>query len=221
MTTESYGQYCPITRAVEAIGQRWSILILRDLTTGTTRFNDLARGLPGISRTLLSTRLKQLEESGLVEKAGGEYHLSDAGRDLEDVLMGLGAWGAKWLLDDPREDELDSEFLVWRVHLRLDTSLLPPQRFVLHLRFSDDPKQFWIVIDDGVPSVCTADHGFDVDVSMETDMVTLLRVWLGREPLRPAIAEDRIRLTGRREAIDLVPDLLLLSEAAEFPALQR
>ena len=101
-----YGQYCPIVRAVEVLGERWSVLIVRDLLLGTTRFNDLSRGLPGLSRSLLSRRLRQLEIAGIIDKRDGEYHLSPAGRDLEPIVFGLGAWGARSPTHrsvDPRE----------------------------------------------------------------------------------------------------------------------
>ena len=109
----SYGQYCPVTRAVEVLGERWTMLIVRDLVVGTTRFNDLARGLPGLSRTLLAKRLRQLERAGIVEHVGDDYLLTEAGRDLEPLVMGLAAWGAAWQFGHPRDNELDPELLMW------------------------------------------------------------------------------------------------------------
>ena len=92
---QGYGQYCPISRALDVLGERWTMIIIRDLLVGTTRFNDLARGLPGLSRTLLSKRLRQLEQAKLVERIDGQYFLTEMGRDLEPVVFGLGSWGAK------------------------------------------------------------------------------------------------------------------------------
>src|SRR5215212_10002884 len=91
-----YGQYCPISRAVEVLGERWSLLIVRDLLTGVTRFNELARGLPRLSRSLLAKRLRQLERTGVIERVDGEYVLTVAGKDLHAVVFGLGEWGARW-----------------------------------------------------------------------------------------------------------------------------
>jgi DNA-binding HxlR family transcriptional regulator len=105
---ESYSQYCPISRTLDLVGDRWSLLILRDLYVGTSTFNGLARGLPGLSRSLLAKRLRSFEREGLVEKLGGRYLLTERGRDLEGVLMALGNWGSRWIFGDPREEELDA-----------------------------------------------------------------------------------------------------------------
>src|SRR5690606_11616066 len=166
----SYGQYCPISRAVDVLGERWSLLIVRDLLCGTTRFNDLARGLPGLSRSLLAKRLRQLEMSGIVERLDGTYVLTPAGEDLRSVVFGLGEWGARWQFGDPRDDELDPELLMWWVHDRLDFSPLPDRRIVLAFWFRDVRRRFWVVKDAAGPSLCTRDPGYDVDVLLESEL---------------------------------------------------
>ncbi len=145
------GQYCPISRTLDVVGERWSLLILRDMMTGTTRFNDLARGLPGLSRTLLTKRLRHLERFGVVERSGTHYVLTASGRALEPVVFGLAQWGAEWMFGDPLPDELDAQLLVWWMHSRVDTSGLAGERHVLHLRFADDARRFWIVVEHGTP----------------------------------------------------------------------
>lgn len=209
-----YGQYCPISRAVEILGERWSLLIVRDLICGTTRFNDLARGNPGLSRTLLSKRLRQLERAGIVEHVDDRYRLTDAGRDLEPIVMGLGAWGARWAFGEPRAEELDPELLMWWVHDRLDLSPLPDGRVVLEFDFRDERRRFWIVRDGAGPSVCTADPGFDVDVRIESDLPTLYRVWLGRQDLRAALRAGDIGMHGPSALVRRMPDVLRLSVIA-------
>lgn len=209
-----YGQYCPISRAVEILGERWSLLIVRDLICGTTRFNDLARGNPGLSRTLLSKRLRQLERAGIVEHVDDRYRLTDAGRDLEPIVMGLGAWGARWAFGEPRAEELDPELLMWWVHDRLDLSPLPDGRVVLEFDFRDERRRFWIVRDGAGPSVCTADPGFDVDVRIESDLPTLYRVWLGRQDLRAALRAGDIGMHGPSALVQHMPDVLRLSVIA-------
>ena len=176
---ESYSQYCPISRTLDLVGDRWSLLILRDLYVGTSTFNGLARGLPGLSRSLLAKRLRSFEREGLVEKLGGRYLMTERGRDLEGVLMALGNWGSRWIFGDPREEELDAQLLVWWMHGRLDTAAMPLDRWVLHVRFVDDPRRFWILVEDRVPSVCLSDPGYGVDVTIASDVRTLYRVWLG------------------------------------------
>jgi len=215
---KGYGQYCPITRAVEVLGERWSLLIVRDMITGSTRFNDLARGNPGLSRSLLSKRLRQLERAGIIEKLDDEYLLTDAGRDLEPVVMGLGAWGARWQFGDPRDDELDPELLMWWVHDRLDLTQMPDRRVVLEFDFVDQRRRFWIVRDGSGPSVCNTDPGFDVDVVVRAELPTMYRVWLGRQDLRYAVRKGEVELTGRDALVRRMPDVLQLSVIAPVVA---
>jgi DNA-binding HxlR family transcriptional regulator len=211
---KGYGQYCPIVRAVEVLGERWSVLIVRDLLLGTTRFNDLARGLPGLSRSLLSRRLRQLEVAGIVAKHDGEYLLTPAGRDLEPIVFGLGAWGARWAFGPPRRTELDPALLLWWAHSRIDASVLPERRVVLGFVLSDPTFHAWLVIDDAGVSVCKADPGFEVDAWLTTEVATLAEVWLGRMPMADAMRRGELVVTGRREVVDAVPRALLLSEIA-------
>jgi DNA-binding HxlR family transcriptional regulator len=210
----SYGQYCPISRALDLLGERWSLMIIRDLVVGSTRFNDLARGLPGLSRSLLTKRLRQFERAGLVERIGSDYFLTEAGTSLEPIVMGLGQWGAQWSFGDPDADELDAQLLVWWMHRRLDTSSFPGKRHVIQIRFTDDRRLFWIVIEQGVPSVCMSDPGFDVDVSMTSDVSSLYQVWLGRLSVSDAIRTGRMIFEGPSALVRRMPSVLLLSPVA-------
>lgn len=211
-----YDQYCPISRALEIIGERWTLLIVRDMLVGTTRFNDLARGLPGLSRSLLTKRLRELERADLVERLDGEYLLTDAGNELRPIVMGIGEWGAKWTFGDPDPDELDSELLVWWVHTRLDVSELSDRRFVLNLRFPDDRKLFWLVVESGETSVCLTDPGYDVDVIMTSDLSTMFKVWLGRMPLRDAIRRGDVVFEGQKALTRRMPAVFQLSPLSEM-----
>jgi DNA-binding HxlR family transcriptional regulator len=197
------------------LGERWTLLIVRDLLVGTTRFNDLARGLPGLSRSLLTKRLRQLERAGLLERFDGEYLLTDAGRELEPIVFGIGAWGAKWTFGEPDPDELDAELLVWWMHNRLDTSELPDRRTVFHLRFTDDPQPFWLVIEGHDPSVCLTDPGYDVDVTITSDLASLYEVWLGRLPVRQALRQHRLEFEGPRALTRRMPSVFQLSPISD------
>jgi DNA-binding HxlR family transcriptional regulator len=209
-----YGQYCPITRAVEVLGERWSMLIVRDMLCGAARFNEIARGNPRLSRSLLSKRLRQLEQAGIIERIDDEYLLTPAGEDLRPVVFGLGEWGAKWQFDEPRERELDPELLMWWVHGRLDFSKLPDRRVVLEFQFSDVPQDFWILKDSQGPSVCTHDPGFGVDALIESDLSTMYQVWLGKLPLRDALDDGRVSFHGQPAIVRRLPSALQLSPIA-------
>ncbi len=217
----SYGQYCPLSRALDALGERWSLLIVRDLYVGTTRFNDLARGLPGLSRSLLAKRLRQLERAGVVDHTDGRYRLSPAGRELQPVLFGLGEWGARWTFDDPQPEELDAELLVWWMHDRLDTSPWPGERHVVQVDFSDDPRHYWIVVEHGSASVCRSDPGFDVTVRLSGDLSTLYQVWLGRLGLAAARRAGSLTVVGQSAIVRDLPTVLQLSPMAGLVGASR
>ena len=219
--TKGYGQYCPITRAVEVLGERWSLLILRDMICGATRFNEIARGNPGLSRSLLSKRLRQLERAGIVEHLDDEYLLTPAGTDLEPLIMGLGEWGARWQFDEPREDEMDPELLMWWVHDRIDFSVLPARRIVLEFDFIDQRRRFWIVSDASGPSVCTYDPGFEVDVLFQADLPTMYKVWLGKIELQAAVRDGRVTMSGAPALVRRIPSSFQLSPISYAVAATR
>ena len=221
MSTSGYGQYCPTARALEVLGERWTLLIMRDLILGVTRFNDLARGQPGLSRSLLTKRLRQLERAEIVQRLDGEYLLTEAGRDLRPIVFGLGEWGAKWMFGEPDPDEMDAELLSWWMQNRIDCSLLPDRRVLLHLRYTDDPNLFWFVMEGGSASVCVSDPGYEVDITVTSDLCTMHRVWLGHLPIKQALRDGSMVLDGQRALTRLVPDLFLLSQFSDAVAASR
>lgn len=192
-----YAQYCPIAKAAEVLGDRWSLLIIREMLTGSTRFNELARGLPGLSRALLSKRLRQLERAGLVDRRnGGGYELTEAGEELRPLVFAFGEWGARWAFPDPAPDELDPNLLLWWVHGRIDRSRMPDRTVVVHFVFTDHRNRYWLVIEPGDVSVCLTDPGFDIDVMVTSNLSTMFQVWLGRIPLVEAMRDDRVEVSG-------------------------
>jgi DNA-binding HxlR family transcriptional regulator len=213
-----YGQYCPISRSAELLGDRWTLHIVRDLLTGTTRFNELIRGNPGLSRALLSRRLDQLERGGVIaHDPNGTYQLTPAGRDLQPVVFGLAEWGARWAFGEPDPDELDADLLLWWLHRRLDARTLPGSRFVVYVHFSDDPNRYWIVVEDEA-SLCLTDPGFDVDLTLRSGLSTLYRTYLGHETLSHAFRNGLLDLTGSNIAIRSFIDAFQPSPVAAIVA---
>lgn len=203
---KSYGQYCPISRTAELLGDRWTIHIVRDLLTGTNRFNELIRGNPGLSRALLSRRLRQLVLADVVElQDDGSYQLTGSGRDLEPIVFGLATWGARWTFGEPTTDELDPDLLLWWLHRQLDTTGLSRPRFTIYVHFIDHPNRYWIVVEDEA-SICLADPGFDVDVTLRTDRAALYRTYLGRTSLVNARRRGDIETTGARQSVKAFVD---------------
>jgi DNA-binding HxlR family transcriptional regulator len=209
-----YGQYCPITKAAEIVGDRWTIPILRDLLCGTTHFNDLARGLPRLSRALLSKRLRQLVAADLLRHDGDQYVLTPAGRALEPVMFGLGEWSATWMFERPMPSELDTDVLMWWMQQRIDRARTPDHRVVVQFVYPDVQRRYWLVIAPDDVSVCITDPGFDIDVVVTADASTMYEAWLGRIDLRDAIAAETIRVDGPPQLVSSFPGWLLLSPIA-------
>ena len=215
---KSYGQYCPISRTAELLGDRWTIHIVRDLLTGTDRFNELIRGNPGLSRGLLTRRLRQLMSAEVVVRDDdGSYRLTESGRALEPVVFGLATWGARWTFGEPMAEELDPDLLLWWLHRQLDSSGLPRPRFTIHVPFTDHPSRYWIVVEDEA-SICLADPGFEVDVTLRTDRASLYRTYLGRSSLAEAQRRGDVEMSGSKQAVRAFFDAFRQSPVAGIVA---
>ena len=216
---KGYGQYCPVALTIELLGDRWTMLVVRELLAGSTRFNEMRRGLPRVSPSLLSQRLRSLEEAGVVdriERAGSgavEYRLTEAGHDLIPVVSSLADWGSRWSRE-LREDDLDGGFLMWDLRRRLDLEALPNGRLVLMFEFYDaspEQRRFWLLCDRGDVDVCTRDPGGETNLRIATTLKDFVEVWLGRRPLRAAIRAGDVRLQGPSALKRAFPSWLLLS----------
>ncbi len=218
---KSYNQYCPIARAAEILGDRWTILIIREFLNGSRHFNDLARGLPGISRTLLQRRLERLQRLDLLERrATGdgrtEYQLTPSGEELQGTIWDLGQWGARWALSEPRPEELDPALLLWWMHRRINLDLLPRQRVVVQFDFHGRHRRTsWLVLEPGDVSVCRDHPGFDVDLLVTADISTFYQIWLGRITLAEAIDQGLVQIDGPPAMIRAFPHWLQFSRFAE------
>jgi DNA-binding HxlR family transcriptional regulator len=219
--TRAYGQYCPLALALEVLGERWTLLVVSRLADGCRRFNEIQRGLPRISASLLSQRLQLLEHHGIIERRPlsrrvSEYVLTDAGRELEPLIMDLARWGQRWGRDMARGD-LDPGFLAWSMHMRIDTQAMPPGRTVMAFEFAGAPKdsrRFWIVHEDGVVDMCLKDPGFDPDLRVMSDLRVFIEAWRGFRSLPHEIAHGAIRLEGAAALKRAFPQWLLLSGLA-------
>lgn len=217
-----YGQFCPVAVASEIFAERWTPVILRELVLGSRRFNDIQRGVPRISRALLSKRLRELAEHGIITSTGGEYLLTDAGRDLGEVVVHLGQWGARWTAP-VRRDRLDAKLLTWDMRRRIAVDRLPEKRVTVRFDFRGvpathkAPKTYWLVMERPDVDLCIIEPGFEIDVFVDADLAAFSRVWLGEVPIRQAIRERAINLTGDRQAVRDFPSWLLLSTLAAVP----
>ena len=224
MTQAGYKQFCPVAMASEVLCTRWTMVLIRELVAGTTRFNDLRRGVPRMSPALLSTRLKELELAGIVErrpirteKGVFDYHLTEAGRDLRPLVEALGNWGQKWVESSATLKNLDPSLLMWDMRRNLNPAPLPDRRVVVQFLYSDLPaskSHWWLVVEPkGEVDLCWSDPGFDIDLYLTTDLRTMTAIWMGLETVDTA--RDKIEVLGSRGLSETMQVWLGLSPFAK------
>jgi len=219
----SYGQYCPVAKAAEVLGDRWTLLIVRDLICLRARhFNDLVRGLPGISRSLLAQRLQQLERMGIIERhscgkgRATEYHLTGAGKELRPVIEALLEWGAQFAFGEPDEAELDPVLLLWWMRRGTHLDRLPPQRVSVQFDFyGARTGTYWLLLEPSDVSVCLQYPGFDIDLLVTADIAAFYRVWMGGMTFAESLRRKSVQLDGIPALVRAFPTWFALSPAAE------
>lgn len=206
----TYGQFCPVAMASEVLTERWTPLVIRELLCGSTRFNDLRRGVPLMSPSLLSKRLKTLERVGVVERrtsgerAAVEYFLTPAGKELRPIVEAMGSWGQRWARGDVAARHMDASLLMWDVHRNVRVEQLPDRRVVVHfhLRGSSDKKsRFWLVLDQDIVDLCLTDPGHAIDVHVEGHIRTMADYWMGHIEIRDAVRSGDLELEGPRALV--------------------
>jgi DNA-binding HxlR family transcriptional regulator len=199
-----YGQFCPIAKATEILGERWSVLIVRELLMGGKRFNELQRGLGDISPALLTARLKSFEQEGLVVKRringqrGFEYYPTSACEALLPVVIAMGEWGLCWARDKLTQDDFDVDFLMFYLERSIDPAQLPGDRTVIQFKFKDlkDQPDWWLLVDGDNVDVCVTGPGRDVDVYFTTTVRTMHDVWMGDRTYREAMQSGDLVVEG-------------------------
>lgn len=211
-----YGQFCPVAKATELLGEKWMLLILRELLLGTHRYSEFQRALSRISPSLLTKRLKQLEMAGvIVRKAqqgrkGHEYFLTPAGKELAPIVEHLATWGMRWAHGQLDEDELDVEFLMFDIQRRLQTDRLPDGDTVLCFMFDGLTtfKNWWVVVRNGEVDLCTENPGNDVDLYIRTTLRNLIEIWKGDIEIKTALRKELVKTQGNRQLAKTLPDWL-------------
>ena len=206
MTQGSYKQFCPVAMAAEMLCRRWTVVLLRELVAGSTRFNELRRGVPRMSPALLSQRLKELEAAGILYRKRSpaepdvfEYRLTDAGRELNPIVEAFGIWGQRCVDTELSLQHLDVSLLMWDMRRNLDTTPMPKARSVIQFRYQELPpaqRTWWLLVDPAAAvDLCSVDPGFDVDLYVSTDLRTMTAIWMGldtvRDGVEPKVVADR------------------------------
>ncbi len=219
----SYHQFCPVAKAMELLDERWTLLVVRELVTGSEHFNDLRRGVPRMSPTLLSRRLQQLVRAGVVERRSEgnavRYVLTPAGEELRPVVQALGAWGIRWI-GSLGEADLDPHLLLWDMHRNIDHSAVPSGRTVVQFRFPDaasGARDWWLVITPDDADVCDADPGHQVTVTLTSSLRRMVEIWRGDTPWSIALRSGDVQLDGPAPLRRALPGWFSLSAFADVP----
>jgi DNA-binding HxlR family transcriptional regulator len=210
MPDSGYNQFCPVAMAAEVLGARWTLVLLRELLVGSTRFNDLRRGVPRMSPALLSKRLKDLETAGIVTRCEApgdpgvfEYQLTDAGRDLRNVVEAVGNWGQRWVETEASLEHLDPELLMWDIRRNIDPKPLPRRRTTIQIIFKDLPKSrqsWWLIVEPNREvDLCSVDPGFNVDLYLSTDVRTMTEIWMGYTTIARAKDRGKLFISGNKQ----------------------
>jgi DNA-binding HxlR family transcriptional regulator len=215
----SYYQFCPVAKAMELLDERWTLLIVRELLSGSERFNEVRRGVPRMSPTLLSKRLNQLVRAGVLTKRDDRYTLTPAGEELRPVVEALAVWGVRWI-GELGDQDLDPKLLLWDMRRNLTPDALPDGRTVIRFVFPDVPsrnRHWWLVISPGTADVCDADPGHEVSVTVTADLRHLVRIWRGDLTWDAALRSDALRIQGPEPLRRTLPAWFTLSPFATIP----
>jgi DNA-binding HxlR family transcriptional regulator len=218
-----YHQFCPVAKATELLDGRWTLLVIRELLSGSRHFNDLRRGVPKMSPALLSKRLQELVRAGVVERRddGREvaYLLTPAGEELRPVVESLGAWGTRWV-GELGDADLDPKLLLWDLHRNVNSDLLPPGRTVVSFRFLDvsaKERDWWLVLTAAAVDVCDFDPGYDVAVSVTGTLRELVLVWRGDLDWFQALRSGTLTVQGPEQLRRALPGWFPPSRFAAVP----
>jgi DNA-binding HxlR family transcriptional regulator len=224
---KGYGQFCPVAKATEVLGEKWTPLIIRELLSDNQSFNDLRKGVPLMSPSLLSSRLKSLEVAGVIDRQktdrGVMYSLTSAGNELRPIVEQLGVWGQRWVRSDMSKKDLDPSLLMWDMHRRIDTSYFPEGRTVLRFEYVDYPAKmrlWWLVIDETGVDICLKDPGHEVDLFVQTRLKTMTQIWMGDISVSKARREKLLSLSGNTEIKNSMPKWIGCSVLAGIASAQ-
>ncbi len=224
----AYHQFCPVAQALDLLGERWTLLVMRELLMGSTRFSDLLKGVPRMPRSTLSKRLETLELAGVIRRVdegdgrGHGYEPTEAGEALRPIIVALGVWGRTHVEGGIKDDQLDAGLLMWDMQRRVRPEAFPEGRTIVRFDFVDGEKgyrRFWIRLEDGEADLCLTHPGFDEDLVVSTDVRTLTEVWAGKRSFHQALRTKVIRAEGRRGLARRMPSWFELSVfASEDPS---
>lgn len=222
-----YGQFCPVAKAMEILDERWTMLIVREILSGSMHFNDIRRGVPRMSPTLLSRRLRELERLGLVHRRlvgkQATYHPTERCEELRGIIEAIGVWGLRWI-GELGDEDLDPHLLLWDMRRQVPVDAWPRTRTSLAISFEDvEPtaRNWWLVVVGEDVDVCGFDPGYPVAATMRTRLVTMTRIWRGDLPWEQATKAELVRIDGPTDIARRVPNWLGVSGIGRLAGAER
>ena len=221
----SYGQFCPVSMAAEILCTRWTVLVLRELLCGSARFNNLRRGVPKMSPTLLSKRLKELEAARVIVavpkgKNTVEYRLTEAGEELRPLVMAIGGWGQRWVETRLSLKNLDPSLLMWDMRRHLDPRPMPEHRCTIQFLYpelSAASGSWWIVVENGAAQLCSTDPGYEIDLLVQGSLRSMTMIWIGLSSVANELAAGHLKVEGDQKLARTLQQWLGLSPFAKEP----
>lgn len=224
---KTYNQFCPLAQATQLLCERWTFIIIRELIAGSTRFGELQKGVPLMSPTLLSARLKQLTKAGVIELTGSKgnhtYCLTAAGRELKPIVELLGAWGHRWIRSDLSNEDLDAGLLMWDMRRTVNPAVFPEHRVVVQFEYPDAPegaRDWWLISEKGDIDLCLNDYGYDVDILIKCPLKAMTQVWICEQSFNDAVKKGEITVMGNSKLTLKLQEWLCSSPLSRLGALE-
>lgn len=220
-----YNQFCPLAQASQILSERWTLLIIREFIAGSTRFSDIEKGVPTMSPSLLSTRLKSLVEAGILENVQkGMYRLTPAGQELRPIIELMGAWGHRWVRSNLEEKDLDAGLLMWDMRRSINPAVFPERRIVVQFIYPDAAKgqrAWWLISENKEVDLCLDDPGHEVDVVIESSLAAMTAVWTCQMKLNDAVISGAIKVNGDQTLKNKLQDWLRSSLLSRLGTIEK
>jgi DNA-binding HxlR family transcriptional regulator len=221
MAQDGYAQFCPVAMASEILASRWTLVLLAEMQSGSTRFNEIRRGVPRMSPALLSKRLRELEAAGVIRRVDGtapEYRLTEAGQELKPIIASIGHWAMRWVDSECTLANLDAQLLMWNMRRKIDPQPLPARRVVVEFIYPELPREqrrYWLIVSPSTGTdLCSIDPGYEVDLYVTADLKAMTSAWMGMSKMKDEIESGQIVLSGDPELVRTLSAWMKLSSFA-------
>ncbi len=220
---KGYGQFCPVSKTAEILGERWTLLLVRELLMGSTRYGQLKQGLGSISPSILAQRLRMLEDQEIIYREsrgdGTSYHLTERGMALKPIIEAAGLWGYRWIRDSFSQQDLDVDLLMLDISRRLRPDQIRGQRAVIEFEFTDLEGRYrtwWVIVEGDAVELCYDHPGREVDLRLSCRLETLARIWMAKLEIAAARRKGLLQMEGSKRLTSNISAWLTRSYIADL-----